>query len=76
MDSTDFTKYDIELYIQDCAFTIVVKTQDLFDEVQDNFLKLNPNKREIISWLNHFLSVYFKVTLSEIWQINKFVWFL
>lgn len=49
LDSTDFTKYDIELYIQDCAFTIVVKTQDLFDEVQTNFLKLNPNKCEIIS---------------------------
>jgi len=49
LDSTNFIKYGIELYIQNCAFTIIVKTQDLFDEVQANFLKVNPNKREIIS---------------------------
>ena len=49
MNFTNFTKYSIELYIKNCAFTIVVKTQDLFDEVRANFLKLNPNKREIIS---------------------------
>ena len=49
MDSTNFIKYGIELYIKNCVFTIIVNTQDLFDEVQDNFLELNPNKCEIIS---------------------------
>jgi len=34
LDFTNFIKYSIELYIKNCAFTIVVKTQDLFDEVQ------------------------------------------
>jgi len=49
LNFTNFTKYSIELYIKNCIFNIIVKTQDLFDEVQSNFLKLNPNKREIIS---------------------------
>lgn len=66
MDFTNFTKYGIELYIKNCAFTIVVKTQDLFDEVQSNFFKLNPNKREIISRFNHFGVIYFKYSLYAI----------